>query len=277
MRNSRVSCCDYSFPKVPSQSDRIGIVKRLGFDLVDVGLFLTDDSELVSDPAGHAEKLRDALQAYDLACEDLFYTAGATFEEMAPNQRSGRDRAGRRRGFIAAAQLASDCGIRGMTILPGTIWPGDFEGGWETCVEELSWRSEKASGLNLELRIEAHAGSIAPIPELAARLCAEVPGLRLTLDMSHFELQSVTLDRVLPLAPITGHLHIRAAKPGAIQVRWTQNETNFAALLEALRTESYRGAYCVEYVPMTKWRCDEIDVITETLATRTALAELGVT
>ena len=126
------------------------------------------------------------------------------------------------------------------------------------------------------MRIEAHAGSIVALPELALRLCAEVPGLRLTLDASHFEVQSVTLDRVLELAPLAGHLHVRAAKPGAMQMRWRDNETDFAALVAALRAAGYRGGYCVEYVPMPKWRCDELDVVTEALATRAALVELGV-
>jgi sugar phosphate isomerase/epimerase len=128
----------------------------------------------------------------------------------------------------------------------------------------------------VELRIEAHAGSIAPVPELAARLCDEVAGLRLTLDHSHFELQSVTLDRALTLVPLAGHLHVRAARPGAIQVRWRDNETDFAALVGALRSDGYQGAYCVEYVPMPKWRCDEVDVVTEALAMREALLALGV-
>ena len=76
--------------------------------------------------------------------------------------------------------------------------------------------------------------------------------------------------------PLAAHLHVRAAKPGAIQVRWRDNETDFAALVAALRAVGYPGAYCVEYVPMPKWRCDEVDVVTEALATRAALLELGV-
>ena len=155
-------------------------------------------------------------------------------------------------------------------------WAEDPAASWAVCVEELSWRVEEAAALGVEVRIEPHAGSIAPLPELTARLCAEVHGLRLTLDLSHFELQSVTLDRMLTLVPLTGHLHVRAAKPGVIQVRWRDNETDFAALVAALRSADYDGAYCVEYVPMPKWRCDEMDVVTEALAMRDALVALGV-
>ena len=86
----------------------------------------------------------------------------------------------------------------------------------------------------------------------------------------------MTLDRVLELVPLAAHLHVRAAKPGAIQIRWRDNETDFAAVVDALHAADYRGGYCVEYVPMPKWRCDEMDVVTEALAARAALAELGV-
>jgi sugar phosphate isomerase/epimerase len=197
-------------------------------------------------------------------------------EEIAPNQ---RDRALRERGrleFAAAVRVASDLGVHGLTILPGVTWAEDPDAGWAVCVEELAWRVETASTLDVQVRIEPHAGSIVPLPELASRLCSEVPGLRLTLDLSHFEVQAVTLDRMLTLAPLAGHVHVRAARPGAIQVRWRDNETDFAALVEALVASGYPGAFCVEYVPMPKWRCDEVDVVTEALAMRDALHELGV-
>jgi sugar phosphate isomerase/epimerase len=273
---SRVSCSEYSFPSVPGQDERIGMVRLLGFDLVDVALFLADGGELVADPGAMVGALRASLEQHDLQSEDLFLAVGETVEEIAPNQREASRRAQRRREFEAAAWIAAELGIRGVTILPGVTWAEDPAASWELCVEELLWRVEHAGALGVETRIEAHAGSIAPVPELTTRLCEEVPGLRLTLDPSHFELQSVTLDRMLTLVPLAGHLHVRAAKPGAIQVRWRDNETDFAALVEALRATDYGGAYCVEYVPMPKWRCDELDVVTEALATRSALLELGV-
>jgi sugar phosphate isomerase/epimerase len=276
MGASRISCSEYSFPAVPGQHERIGIVRLLGFELVDVALFLDEGDRLVADPASVAEALRASLVENRLASEDLFLAVGETVEEIAPNQRDAALRERGRREFAAAAEVAAALGIPGITILPGVTWAEDPDASWSVCVEELSWRVEAASARGLGLRIEPHAGSIVPVPEGASRLCAEVPGLRLTLDVSHFELQSVTLDRMLTLAPLAGHLHVRAAKPGAIQVRFGDNETDFAALVDALRGAGYTGAYCVEYVPMPKWRCDELDVVTEALAMRGALTGLGV-
>jgi sugar phosphate isomerase/epimerase len=276
MGATRISCSEYSFPAVPGQHERIGMVKLLGFELVDLALFLADGSELVADPQAVADRLRGSLAAHGLASEDLFLSVGATVEEIAPNQRDLGLRQQGRREFAAAARVASELGIRGVTVLPGVSWAEDPDTSWAVCVEELGWRVDEAGALGVETRIEAHAGSIVALPELARRLCGEVRGLRLTLDLSHFEVQAVTLDRSLELVPLAAHLHVRAAKPGAIQVRWRDNETDFAALVDALRAASYAGAFCVEYVPMPKWRCDEMDVVTEALATRAALLELGV-
>lgn len=276
MTATRISCSEYSFPSVPGQHERIGLVRLLGFELVDLALFLADGGVLVADPGGIATTLRRSLAEHGLRSEDLFLAVGETVEEIAPNQRDPSVREQRRREFSATAAVAAELGIRGITVLPGVTWAEDPTASWDVCVEELAWRVETAGALGVETRIEAHAGSIAAVPELAMRLCDDVSGLRLTLDLSHFELQSVTLDRMLTLVPLAGHLHVRAAKPGAIQIRWRDNETDFAALVAALRGVGYTGAYCVEYVPMPKWRCDEMDVVTEALATRSALLELGV-
>ena len=252
------------------------MVRLLGFELVDLALFLPTGSELVADPGALASRLATSLGAHGLTSEDLFLAVGSTVEEIAPNQRDLASRTRGRMEFAAAAQIVAELGIAGITILPGVTWADDPDAAWEVCVEELAWRVETGAALGVQVRIEAHAGSIAPIPELATRLCAAVPGLRLTLDLSHFELQAVTLDRMLSLLPLAGHLHVRGARSGAIQVRWADNETDFKALVEGLRDVGYPGVYCVEYVPMPKWRCDELDVVTEALAMRRALLELGV-
>ena len=273
---TRISCSEYSFPAVPGQHERIAIVGALGFELVDLALFLGDGADLVADPGAVAAGLRRSLDAHGLASEDVFLAVGATVEEIAPNQRDASLRERGRREFAAAARVAAELGVPGLTILPGVSWAEDPDGAWACCVEELGWRLEEAGALGVETRIEAHAGSIVAVPELVGRLCAELPALRLTLDLSHFELQSVTADRQLTLAPLAGHVHVRAAKPGAIQIRWRENESDVAGLVSALRASGYGGAFCVEYVPMPKWRCDELDVVTETLATRHALVELGV-
>jgi sugar phosphate isomerase/epimerase len=273
--SGRVSCSEFSFPAIPSQANRIGVVRWLGFELVDVALF-SDHARLLADPSGVAASINRALRTHDLGAPDIFHAQGETFDEIAPNPRDAAIRAKRRTGFVAAAEVAAQIGAAGMTILPGVWWADDPRGAWACCVEELGWRLEQATNLGVELRVEAHAGGIAALPEQAMQLFEEVPGLRLTLDVSHFELQSVPLERVLPLVPYASHMHVRAAKPGAIQIPWRDNEIDFPTVLEALAASGYEGAFCVEYRPMAKWRCDELDSLSETDETRRWLNERGV-
>jgi sugar phosphate isomerase/epimerase len=141
-------------------------------------------------------------------------------------------------------------------------------------VEELAWRVDAAAAAGLELRIEAHLGSIVSTPELVQDLVGAVPGMRLALDPSHFVTQSIGMDRIRPLAADAGHVHVRGAKPGIIQTAWSRNETDFDALLDALTETRYAGVICVEYVPMEQWRCDEMDVLTSVVETKSAFEAL---
>lgn len=153
MSQTRVSCSEYSFPAVPGQHERIGIVRLLGFELVDLALFLADGAELVADPAAVVSGLRASLTSHGLTSEDLFLAIGATFDEIAPNQRDRELRLRGRREFAAAARVASDLGIPGITLLPGVTWAEDPDAGWEACVEELAWRVEQAAALGVQVRI----------------------------------------------------------------------------------------------------------------------------
>lgn len=272
---ARVSCGEYSFPDVPGHANRIGIVKLLGFDAVDIGLFIESDADLAAGLADRVRVLDTALEMHELRGTDLFFTCGATFEEIAPNQRNLGDREHRRRQFAAAAALAEALEIPGLTILPGVAWPEAAGIGWDVCLDELRWRVEEAARRRVSVGFEPHIGSIASTPELALSLLEAVPGLGVTLDLSHFDVQAIPVERALALAPHARHVHVRASRPGAIQVRWEQNEAEIGALVGALATAGYEGCFCVEYVPMPKWRCDEVDVVGESLRTRAALAELG--
>ena len=62
---------------------RLGVVRLLGFELVDVALFLADGKELVGDPTAVTSRLRASLATHELGSEDLFLSVGATVEEIA--------------------------------------------------------------------------------------------------------------------------------------------------------------------------------------------------
>lgn len=264
-----LACSEYSFPALPLEK-RLELVRLLGFDQASLSLFLDDDAAIAS-------FLSDAGRVPDLGLDvsDVFLILrGGDFAGGAINSpdEAWRQRAGQ--VFERAIAYASAVKARAITILPGTPWPEQRDIGWRLCVEELAPRAALARDHGLLLQIEPHLGSIVSTPELVLDLLASVPGLGLVLDASHFIVQSIALPRILPLARHATMVHVRAARAGEIQVAWERNETDFAKLIEALRTAQFTGTLVIEYTPMKQWRCDEMDVLTAIVETRRALTKI---
>jgi sugar phosphate isomerase/epimerase len=274
--SSRVSCSEYSFSAVPRLRERVGLVRLLGFELVDIGLFGSSVGAFLSRRQDHAMEIRAALAESVVSCADLFYAAGETFDDIALNSPDSEARRERRDGYAAALSIAVELGITGVTVLPGIVWADDPAGAWECCIEELSWRLDLAESFGVELRIEPHVGSIVSMPEAVLSLVESLPDLRLTFDQAHFDAQSVQAERLDSVTPWIGHVHVRGAKEGAIQVRWRDSESDIARLVARLSVAEYAGAYCIEYVAAEKWRCDEVDVVSETLAAKASLEQLSI-
>jgi sugar phosphate isomerase/epimerase len=139
-------------------------------------------------------------------------------------------------------------------------------------VEYLSRARDIALRHGVQLRFEPHMGSIADTPELALDLVEAVPGLTVTLDVAHFTLQYIPTERVFPLLPHTGHVHVRQARPGTLQVAWDEGGIDFGDLAERLRDAGYTGTMSVEYVCADWYGVNRNDTLFETAQARDALS-----
>jgi sugar phosphate isomerase/epimerase len=274
---SRVSCSEFSFPAL-SLDQRLALVRLLGFGLVDVSLFLNTEAQVgvfLSDSAAQTRRIGEALERAALAPVDLFLGVGGDdFASGALTSPQPAQREHLRRVFLAALRCASSLGVPGLTVLPGVQGDHDQRGSWRLAVEELRWRVDQASGAGIQLRIEPHIASNVATPELTLALVEEVPGLRLSLDAGHFVFQAIPLSRIVPLAPLAGHVHLSAARAGGVCVRWKENAFDVAAFVAALQAAGYGGRYCIEYVPMEKWGADATDIISAIVAMREVVLPL---
>ncbi len=276
---SRLSCSEFSFPAL-SLDDRLALVRLLGFQLVDMGLFLDTDEQVgafLSDPGGMTRRMAAALERMGLDPVDLFLIVGG--DDFARGALTSPDNALRERLrhiFLAALDCASALGVQGCTVLPGLHWDDGDHGSWSLAVHELQWRVEQAARSGLELRIEPHLGSIVATPELALALLRDVPGLRLSLDAGHFVFQDIPMERIARLAPFTGHVHLSGARPGGVCVPWKHNVVDFPSFITSLESAGFSGEYCVEYVPMDKWGADGTDIVTATVTMRDIISAVVV-
>jgi len=271
----RLGCADYSFPALDA-AGQVALCRLLGFTSASTSLFLETEAEILAfeaHPDGWAEARLDALG--DTRVDDLFLILrGGDFDGGAINSADAgwRDRA--RRVFELSLGAARAIAAPAVTILPGTPWPSDRRSGWAMAAAELRDRVAAASQVGLRVQIEPNLGSIASTPELVLDLLDAVPGLGLVLDASHFVVQSIPMRRIVPLAAHTTQVHLRAARPGEIQVAWHRNETDFVTLFAALHAANYGGPVTIEYTPMQQWRCDRMDVLSAVAETRDAVTPL---
>jgi sugar phosphate isomerase/epimerase len=251
----------------------------LEFTGVDIGLFehrshLWPSREFAQlDQA--ALRLKRQLDACGLAAADIFLQLDPDFTPYAINHPEAARRRHAREQFARTLEYAAHAGARHVTTLPGV----EFDGAppaeaWQRAVDELQWRVEQARQCNMIFGVEPHVGSIVPHPQRAAELVAQVPGLTLTLDYTHFIRLGMADAEVEPLLALASHFHVRGARPGRLQTAFKDNAIDYARVLDLMRATGYAGWLGIEYIWMDWEGCNECDNISETILFRDYLRGL---
>jgi sugar phosphate isomerase/epimerase len=243
------------------------IIRALGFAHVDVGFSHLDiDASLSSAEQGKAFKKR--LKSAELTLSDLF--PQLPFETNDPNR---RHREQNKRTFGQIVGFAVECESPGITLKPGIRQPMREAERWAICLDVLGDFYSLASRAGLRLCVEPHVDSIIEEPKRARELVNCIDGLRITLDYSHFVARGYAFEDVKALHPYAGHFHVRQARQGRVQSSAATGVIPLLRILNDLAGGGYSGVISLEY-QNSEWKnCNDIDVITETVA---ILRELGV-
>jgi sugar phosphate isomerase/epimerase len=163
-----------------------------------------------------------------------------------------------------------------VTALPGARFDDEpRKASLARAADELAWRVERASELDIVFGVEAHIGSIVPRPASAGKLVTRVPGLTLTLDYTHFARAGVPDAVAEPLVRYASHFHIRGARKGRLQTSFADNAIDYARVIAAMDEAGYSGWLGIEYV-WTEWeRCNECDNLSETILFRDYISTLN--
>ncbi len=274
----RYACADFTFPLL-EHTKVLQLIALLDLEGVDLGLFENRShlwpSREFAQLTLAAQRLKGQLDACGLAAADVFLQLDPDFTPYAVNHPEAARRQHARDQYVRTLEYAHLIGARHVTILPGVVFadqPKHDSWGW--AVGELSWRVEQAQQAGLVLGVEAHVGSIVPDPQLAAQLVAEVPGLTLTLDYTHFVRLGIADEAIEPLVALASHFHIRGARKGHLQSAFKDNTIDYRRVVEAMRASNYTGWLGIEYVWMDWEGCNECDNVAETILFRDFLRSL---
>ncbi len=269
---------DFTFPLL-THANSLKLISMLEMDGVDIGLFENRShlwpSKEFANLAGNAARLKSQLDDLGLRCADVFLQMDADFVPYAINHPQAQRRAQARDWFERSLEYAKRLDCEHVTTLPGVLFEDQEEAAtsWARAVEELAWRVEKSREAGVIFGVEAHVGSLAPVPEKALALVDAVPGLTLTVDYTHFTRAGLPDSAAEPLLRYAGHFHVRGAREGRLQVNFEENTIDYGRVVDAMREVDYTGWLGIEYVWIDWEGCNQSDNVSETIRFRDFLRE----
>ncbi|MEA5003293.1 MAG: sugar phosphate isomerase/epimerase family protein [Christensenella sp.] len=273
----RYACADFTFPLLEHQNV-LELIRLLGFDGVDIGLFQDrshlQPSDELKDPSTSGEKLKQSVQDAGIAVADVFLQSDLDFSVRAINHPDDLVRKEEREQFSKFLDYALAAHSGHITCLPGVHFAQEaYEQSYARATEELLWRVGEARRAGIAFGIEAHIGGIVDTPEKTARLIADVDGLTLTLDYTHFVRMGITDEQIQPLMPYASHFHARGAAKGKLQTVRAENTIDYDAVMREMKKTGYQGFVGIEYT-WTEWEdCNRTDNVSESILLMRQLKE----
>lgn len=273
----RLTVSNYTFEAIPLEGT-FAICHFLGFKGVVVSAFKNrgnggyDPHEVAANPQKYAGHLRSLLDKYQLECVDFFPQFASSFYDRAINHPDPDIRSQTLEAFRGIVRFCKLVGSHGVTILPGAPFTERAqEQNLDLSGQMLQQCAEIAGESGVELYFEPHADSVCDTPELTLSLLQRAPGAKLALDYSHFLVKHVEIERIHPLLPYAGTFHIRQARAGKLQTRYSDGSIDFVDIVQRFQAIGYNGCLTVEYVFAEWYNMTDIDTLTETIVTKTAL------
>ncbi len=269
----KLSVTSWSFPACTLAECR-DIARAIGITHIDLGLHhgaALDRERIVADPLGVAAE----IEAVGILASNLYWMFGT---DPADNAISDPRALGRNLSeFEQVARFAEALRIPTIFLLPGVSHPGRTRAqSLEQSAVSLREMLPMAERRGATLTVEPHVGGLLASPLETLRFLEIVPGLRLTLDYAHFACMGFPQTEIDPLAPHAAHVHLRQARPGALQAKWGEGTLDFGAIIGTLRDAGYDGFLAVEYVHQSYMNTLSDDVLTETIRMRDLARAFGV-
>jgi sugar phosphate isomerase/epimerase len=270
----RLASADFTWPGL-RPAFVLDLIAELGLEGVSMafmgGLTANDPDEIARDPERSAERIAGDLRERGLAPADVFLIPRIDLVGHAVNHPEPAEREASEAMFGAFLRFAREVGSSGMTILPGLVFGSEtLEEATERAAEALRRRVDAAREAGLRLSVEPHivsthpySGSIIDTPERVAALLDRVPGLELTLDYGHFNVQGIPDRDVEPLLEHARHFHMRGGARGLVQTKFEDNVTDFGRVLDRMAQVGYDGWVEIEYVHDSRPGCSDCDNIQE--------------
>jgi sugar phosphate isomerase/epimerase len=268
-----IACTTHSFGIVPLDA-AFRITRALDIEYADL-IAATYPQQLepyglAAQPEREAERIGNLAAAAGVRLSGCFVGFKERLSSADPEHRrripelfGGAGRFARRAG-IAHVQT----GIGG----PEAGLPADAQ--FAAVVENVRAARDAVAAEGPELIVEAQRGAAINSPDDTWRLLRAVPGLRINHDPGQFECIGFGQETYEALYPHTPHIHMRQARPGALQEKLELGTIDFRRVVRGLQAAGFDGVYATEYVHFARSSdCAGVDVVAETVKMRDLIRE----
>lgn len=261
----KLTLTSWSFPAC-SLKEVVGISKVLGINALDLGYFYTpalDKAAILQQPEKEAEK----VLALNIKIPCLYHLFGNSLAD-----RNLADSTHRKSNIADFQKIVCFCKLANIDVifvLPGIVNPKqNRQQALEQSIESLKPMLAIAKEHGIILTIEPHVHSYLESPSITQELLEKVPGLKLTLDYSHFVCLGYRQEEIDPLVKSAAHIHLRQGKSGFLQVKKDAGTINIEAQFGTLANANYQGYIALEYAHQDYMEMLYEDVLTETITLR---------
>ncbi len=246
--------------------EAVGITKAIGLDATDLGYFHGPslDKEKV---LNRTEEYAAYIRGLGIAVPTFYHLFGESLHDR--NLASPDSLDTNLSDFRTVVKFCASITAPVVFVIPGMVNPGQSrEEALEVSARSLRARLRIARDAGLVLGVEPHVHSYLESPALALSLLREVEGLKLILDYSHFMCLGYRQEEIDALLPYAAHIHLRQARPGALQTSMETGTLNIGALLGLLKKQGYAGYIALEAVHQEYMSTVNEDVLSEIIAMR---------
>ena len=261
-----LSCHAWGF-NTQSLPEALSNIARLGFRYVDLGTGPhLDLVAAAQNPIATADKINTLLDTYALDITDLYL--------MLPyiNAPDPERRERQLKLFENLMPFIEALNTPGLTVSPGIVHGDGNKHSFARTIPALQRMVDLTENYDLRISFELHLDSSVTTKENALLLMKAVPGLSLTLDISHLLVQKIKWAEIQSLFEHTAHLHIRQANSKRLQTHFSDGDLDIEQLVSGLKAADYHGMITIEYMTTIGWHGTvEVDIPREIVLTRDAL------
>ena len=272
-REPMIACTTHSFGIVPLAA-AFRIIRALDIAYVDL-IAATYPQQLTSyalaaNPDGEAERIGNLAADAGVQLSGCFVGFKERLSSADPTHRHRIPEL-----FAATGRFARRCGIPHLQTGLGAATPElPAEEQFALVVENVRSAHEAVQSEGAELLIEAQRGAAIQSPDGTRRLLRAIPGLRINHDPGQFECAGFGPETYEPLYADTAHIHMRQARPGALQEKLDLGTIDFQRVVRGLQSAGFDGVWATEYVHFARSAdCAGVDVVTETVRMRDLIRE----